>query len=38
VSGQLVLTTEDFARAAIAAHVRRDLKGRLLPIQPLRMD
>jgi hypothetical protein len=35
VSGQLVpgLTTEDFAREAIAAHVRQELKGRLLPIE-----
>jgi hypothetical protein len=35
VSGQLVpgLTTEDFARETIAAHVTQELKGRLLPIQ-----
>jgi hypothetical protein len=35
VSGQLVpgLTTEDFARETIAAHVRQELKGRLLPIE-----
>ena len=35
VSGQLVpgLTTEDFAREAIDAHVRRELKGKLLPIE-----
>jgi hypothetical protein len=35
VSGQLVpgLTTEDFARETIAAHVRCELKGRLLPIE-----
>jgi hypothetical protein len=35
VSGQLVpgLTTEDFARETIAAHVRQELKGKLLPIQ-----
>ena len=35
VSGQLVpgMTTEDFARETIAAHVRQGLKGRLLPIE-----
>ena len=38
VSGQLVpgLTTEDFARETIAAHVRQELKGRLLPIETRR--
>lgn len=35
VSGQLVpgLTTKDFARETIAAYVRQELKGRLLPIE-----
>jgi hypothetical protein len=38
VSGQLVpsLTTEDFARETIAVHVRRELKGKLLPIETRR--
>ncbi len=36
VSGDLVpgLTPEDFARAVIAAHVERELKGRLKAIEP----
>ena len=35
VSGQLVpgLTTADFVRETIAAHVRSELKRRLLPIE-----
>jgi hypothetical protein len=37
LSGHLVpgLTPEEFARAVIAAHVRRELKGRLRATEPL---